>query len=94
MVQDVQVPAAGHYSLNVKAGASTMDGVGARMIVKVDGVRVLRTMVESESYRSHWAGLDATGPGTHRIVVKFTNDDAGGGEDRNLYVDRLAVWRR
>jgi hypothetical protein len=89
---ELVVPEAGHYAINVKAAGTRFEGVGPHMVVTVDGVRVFSGTVDTTGgFGSHWGGFDAVGRGAYELVIRFTNDATGGGEDRNLLLDRVVL---
>lgn len=86
----VSFPSSGSYAFDVAAFGSMYQGVGPNMEIRSDGVVLASIDVRStevESY-SATAQIDA---GTHEIAIAFTNDDGGGGEDRNLFVESLTI---
>lgn len=90
-IQEIHVPHAGHYAVKLRAGGSGLDGVGPHVVMRIDGTKVLDTMVRTDGLDGYWAGFDASGPGTHRLVLKFTNDALDNDEDRNLWIDYIRV---
>ncbi len=90
--QPVLFPASGRYVFAIRAKADLALGVGARLVVKIDGVRVGAVMVESVDLNDYVLEANVT-VGIHRVALAFNNDyyDEAAGEDRNLFLDRLSV---
>lgn len=78
----------GTYELTVRAKGTTVDGVGPKMKVYVDGEKVL-TAEPGRKYGDHKATVRVDGPSEVRIT--YGNDAAKGKEDRNLVLDRVSV---
>jgi endoglucanase len=80
----------GKTKLTVHARGSVSSGEWPHMIVKVGEQTVGEKDVASATFMAYDFELTATA-GTRDIVVQFTNDSEDGQEDRNLYVDKVAV---
>ncbi len=77
----------------VRARATVLDGVGAKMVVRVDGVVATPSVVEVRSDAAADFAFSATLRPGSLVDVVFTNDgwDPATKVDRNLYVDSLTV---
>ena len=60
------------------------------MELVIDGSVVATQTVDSSSYKLYEFSVEGHG-GTHKVQIRFTNDLSQNGEDRNLYVESLAV---
>lgn len=88
---------------NAAAAATLSGSAGAMLVVTARGdacagAAVLRltvdgaTVLDSAVSSAGWAQVAASWPGgAHAVQVRFVNDGNGGGCDRNLRVDRVAV---
>lgn len=62
-------------------------GVGAQMFLKIDGIAILSTFVDSPDWVDY--SVSSSVPeGPHAVEIGFSNDDENGC-DRNLYVDKI-----
>lgn len=76
-------------SFSVIAKADSCSGVGANMIVSVDGKQVLNTTVAAAGWQAYTA-TNVISAGNHTLGISFTNDSyAANVCDRNLYVDKV-----
>ncbi len=86
----VFLPSAGEYNVDVVAAGMPMGGIWPEMALRVNGISYATQSVEHSDYQTHpftrWFAA-----GVHRIGVAFTNDDFGGGEDRNLLTTAITV---
>ncbi|NSW56571.1 MAG: hypothetical protein HPY44_11185 [Armatimonadetes bacterium] len=87
---DIQIPADGAYILGVVAGGSPALGVYPTGTVSVDG-RVLGAFSCQDSGMRTYTVSGELAAGTHRAVIRFTNDYNSATEDRNLIVEALKV---
>jgi hypothetical protein len=87
--QRFDVQAAGVLEVRVAARGTTYAGVGPHMVVTLEGQPVLEADPGANwtVYRA-WVRANAGQP---LLRVAFTNDARGGGEDRNLLLDKAAV---
>lgn len=77
-------------SLVVFAKGTLVGGVGPKMEVWVDGVRVQTFDVNSTTYQAYTVTAPL-GMNAKSIDIAFTNDAYSGSEDRNLYVEKIVV---
>ncbi|MGQ9730206.1 MAG: carbohydrate-binding domain-containing protein [Candidatus Zipacnadales bacterium] len=88
---EVEVARGGHYRITLVAGGSAAEGVYPIVEISM-GESVLGTIeLTSSSMRPYSLEADLT-PGVYQLRITFTNDRNVGGEDRNLYVDRLVFY--
>lgn len=80
---------AGARSVSVRARGDQCSGA-PHMVVAIDGTDVLRASVSSTGWATYAADA-ALSDGPHSVTVSFTNDYLGGGCDRNLRVDAIAI---
>lgn len=78
------------YEIRVRAAGTPLDGVLPLMKVDVDGSEKWRGGVLAGSFRDYVARV-TLGAGTHTFRISFLNDAMGGGEDRNLLLDRMTL---
>lgn len=92
-VAEIYAAQAGTYSIEVQAESSPTAGVFSEFAIEIDGKEVGRaicTRGELTSYTLKGITLFA---GKKQVRVRFTNDASGGGEDRNLFIRRIAFAR-
>jgi len=75
-------------TLTVRARATLYNNIGPIMALRVNGTQLATVEVRSATYADHNFTLPPLVPGA-KVDVVFTNDGAGGGADRNLYVAYL-----
>ena len=75
--------------LTVRARASLYNNIGPIMALYVDGVQTGSVEVRNTSFGDYNFAVPSLRPGS-KVDLVFTNDGAGGGVDRNLY---LAYFR-
>ena len=88
--QVVSVPGAGAYSIAVTADGSSAGGVWPLMRVSIDGVAVKTFAINSASPAAY-STTARRKAGAHVISIAFTNDAMIGRQDRNLWVEKLAL---
>lgn len=76
-------------TLTLRAYGSLVQGVGPSVQVRVNGTLVSTLQINSTSAQNYSVQLPTLVPDT-RVDVVFTNDAAGNGEDRNLFVEYLS----
>ncbi|MFP4056708.1 MAG: endo-1,4-beta-xylanase [Candidatus Brocadiia bacterium] len=81
---------AGRYRVVVRARGSPCRGKWPTMVLLVDGRPRGRTTVASAEFRDYTFQTELP-EGLCALTVAFTNDAVAGGEDRNLYLDRIVV---
>ncbi len=88
------VPEKGRYVLCIQASGKPALGVWPRMEVAVDGVRRGGTAVDAPFPRFYECACELAA-GFHDLRLTFRNDyyDPATGADRNLFVDRVVVYR-
>lgn len=77
------------YNVTVRAKADLYNGVGANMKLRYGGADVGQQTVTATAYADHQFTI--TGRDQAALEVHFTNNQVGGGQDRNLYVDYVLV---
>jgi len=83
-------PQGGRYALTVRARGSAAGGRWPIAAIKLDD-DVLRTFtVNSASFADYHEQI-AISSGLHQLAVAFTNDAVIGRDDRNLFVQRIAL---
>ena len=82
--------AATPVTLTVRARGTLSAGVGPTMAVRVDGVVIGTTVVQSTVPVDHVFTIPHLAAGA-KVDVVFTNDANANGEDRNLYVHYVAL---
>jgi hypothetical protein len=93
MRQDVDLPQGGTYALKIRAMGEEARTVAPHMVVRVDGNFVFKSNPSDDGWRIYGGTFTVKDPGWHRVTIEFTNDGVYGNEDRNLWIDRLAVRR-
>ena len=88
----VRVAAAGQYSVEVVAAGSSAAGVFPEVDVTVDGQSVGIIRLTSADWRGYSVPCKLS-EGDHELRLAFTNDFNGGGEDRNLRLDKVTFYR-
>jgi acetyl esterase/lipase len=73
----------------VRARARRCDG-SPRMVVRVDGEKVMSVTVNATSWTGYPAPVDIE-PGRHTVKVSYTNDHRGRRCDRDLQVDKVTM---
>ena len=76
--------------ITIRARGTQCNGA-PNMQVLLDGGEVLSVPVTSTAYADYSASLVPRTAGSHTVAIRFTNDFAGGGCDRNLYVDKVTL---
>ncbi|MBI2076825.1 MAG: hypothetical protein HYT80_00430 [Euryarchaeota archaeon] len=84
------LPGDGTYEVRVRAQGTHLQGVAPHMEVRLGGKPVV--YADPGPYGWHeYVGRAWVARGTHEVRIDFTNDAAWGGEDRNLWLDRVDV---
>jgi endoglucanase len=81
---------AGQTALTVTAKGSVAAGVWPHMRVSVGGVQIGDVYVASTAWQAYPFTLSAP-LATQEVRITYDNDFTGGGEDRNLMVDKVVV---
>ncbi len=81
---------AGAVTLTVRTRGSVAQNVWPHMVVSAGGQVIGQTNVTATSWTDYSFPYQATA-GSRTITVAFDNDLQANGEDRNLFVDRVAV---
>jgi hypothetical protein len=91
--ENIKIPAAGTYEVVVRAYGSPFGGIWPLMALSVDGRLVGQPItVDSSEFKNYLFQVDLT-PGIHSIGLAFLNDASNPGvEDRNLYLDKFAIY--
>lgn len=86
----VRIGKAGRYTVALRACGSPAKGVWPLAAVSVDRTHGKPVSVASSEFRDYT--FEVTIPrGVHTVAVTFLNDTVVGGEDRNLYLDRIEI---
>ncbi len=88
--QHLRLAQKGAYRIEVRAYGSPAAGVWPRMALMVDG-RTVRTLSVGSAEPAEYRFTVSLPAGVCEIAVGFLNDLVAGGEDRNLYLDRITV---
>ena len=90
--EDVYIPAVGTYEVVVRAYGSPLGGIWPLMALTVDGLTGQPVTVDSAGFTDYLFQVELA-PGVHSIGVAFLNDAyIPGVEDRNLYLDKFAIY--
>jgi len=79
---------AGRYTLVVRARGTPCKGEWPVMAAVVDNTTGPTVVVDSKEFADYTLTVEIPG-GTHVLAVAFQNDMMEGGEDRNLYLERI-----
>lgn len=82
----------GRYRIDVVATGSSAAGVYPEVDVLVDGRSVGTIHLVASNWRTYSLPMNLQA-GDHELRLAFTNDFSGGGEDRNLSLDRATIYR-
>ena len=86
----VRIREEGTYTVVVRACGSPAKGVWPLATVSIDSTPGKPASVASSEFRDYT--FEVTIPrGVHTVAVAFLNDAVAGGEDRNLYLDRIEI---
>jgi hypothetical protein len=83
---------AGRYRIDVVASGSAAAGVFPEADVLVDGRSVGTIRLVASNWRTYSLPINLQA-GDHELRLAFANDFSGGGEDRNLSLDRATIYR-
>jgi len=86
----VRIAAAGRYRVVVRAWGSPAGGVWPEMALLVNG-QAARTVTVNSRERADYSFDVELAAGSHEIAAGFLNDAVIGQEDRNLYLERIAI---
>ena len=86
----VRAEVAGAYEVVVRARGTPCKGVWPLMQVTVDGGQGPTVTVGSRDLAEYVLKVDIPS-GAHQVAVAFLNDEVAGGEDRNLYLERIEI---
>jgi len=86
----VHADKAGRYTLAVRARGSPCKGEWPVMAAVVDGQAGPTVVVDSKDFADYTFTVEVPA-GVHVMTVSFMNDAVEGGEDRNLYLERLEL---
>jgi hypothetical protein len=93
LAQTFDFPQADVVDFSIEAFGSPLAGVWPNLEVRVDQMVVADIRVSSATLQTYRATASVPA-GTHQVVLAFTNDAVGGGEDRNLYLKSLTIAGR
>ena len=92
--ESVRIQAAGIYEVVVRAYGDPLEGIWPLMALSVDGLNGQPVTVDSAGFKDYLFQVELL-PGVHSIGVAFLNDAYNPGvEDRNLYLDKFAIYSR
>jgi len=86
----VRAEVAGTYEIVVRARGTPCKGVWPLMQAAVDGGQGPTVTVGSRDMADYTLKMDIPA-GAHQVAVAFLNDEMAGGEDRNLYLERIEI---
>jgi beta-galactosidase len=88
----VKVETPGRYLVELVAAGTPAAGVYPEVQLELDGRPLGKVQLTAGTWRSYRMTVELPA-GEHRLHLAFTNDYSGGGEDRNLQVDKLIFYR-
>jgi hypothetical protein len=80
-----------NQGLTVRAKASLVGGQGALMTIRVNGQSISEFTVVNRDYEDFVFNLPENLPASSKLEIVFSNDLSTGSEDRNLYIESIAV---
>jgi endoglucanase len=80
----------GSTKITVHARGSVSGGEWPHMVIKVGEKTAGEVDVTSDTFMTYDFEVAATA-GMHDVVIEFTNDSEEGQDDRNLFVDKVAI---
>jgi len=86
----VSFPQGGRYEITVRARGTIAGKQWPIAALKLDDDARKTSTVAQTDLGDYRATLEI-GPGLHKLTIAFTNDAVIGGEDRNLFLDRITV---
>ncbi len=88
--QPIRVATAGTYQVVIRAWGSRAANVWPEMAFMVDG-RIAKSLTVDRDEPADYQFETELAAGIHEIAAAFLNDAVVGREDRNLYLDHLAI---
>ena len=88
----IRVAAGGRYTLEVFAGGSAVKDEYPAVEVAVDGRVIARIQTASLDCRPYPVTAELA-PGEHELRLAFVNDLTAGGEDRNLFLEKVVCYK-
>ena len=86
-------PEGGRYLFKVLAGGTPLGGVFPQFELAIDGRAIGRQSLTAEALGYYFIEAEVSA-GRHEIALSFTNDAYAPPEDRNLFVDRIAIMKQ
>jgi hypothetical protein len=92
---DAVISETGPYVLCIQASGMPAEGIWPVMEVAVDGIRYGTTTVDTTFWRFYEMEYELSA-GVHEVEAVFSNDycDPATGSNRDLYVNRIIIYRR
>lgn len=88
----IRCVSAGRYVFEVVAGGTPCAGVYPTLDLQIDERKVGTAALTTDGWRSYLIEADLA-QGDHRLRICFTNDENRPPEDRNLFLDKVRVYR-
>ncbi len=89
----LRVASAGRYLMEVVASGSAVGGVYPEVAVLIDGRSAGSLQLRTAAWHSYTLSLELE-EGEHELRLAFTNDFNRDGEDRNLQLDKVIIYRQ
>jgi hypothetical protein len=83
-------PNDGKYRFVIDARGQLAQGIAPDMELRIDQQPVQKVSVPASSWTSYVIDADVKA-GSHKVAIAFTNDYYNPPEDRNLFVDKVAI---
>lgn len=87
---DIVLPAAGRYVLQLAARGTPFQNIHPQATVRLGDQAIGMLAIAGVEKRVYSIPFEGRA-GRHRLTVAFNNDAAGGGEDRNLWLDSFVI---
>ena len=88
----LRVVRAGHYVAEIVAAGTAVENVYPQVELLIDGHSAGSVQLVTSGWRGYKLPLDLPA-GDHELRLAFTNDLNRGGEDRNLQLDKVSIYR-
>jgi len=87
---DIDFGPGGPFLIGGRLGGTLAGGAGPQCRVSLDGAPAALLSTSGGPY-DDFVALVTAPAGKHRVTLSFTNDASRGGEDRNLFIDKV-LW--
>lgn len=81
----------GPHTITVRAYSSYAGNAWGHMVVSIGGTTVLDTYANASSWTDYSFTYTPSSAGSREVRIAFDNDYNSGGQDRNLYVDKVTI---